>query len=185
MLPTKKEITIDADKCTGCHGCEMACSIKHFLVCGTHYSRIRIQEFREVNTFVPIKCQACEDAACMEVCPMTARVRQENGAVVTDPLKCIGCHVCIQACPFGAVVVNPTDSKTMSCDLCDDDPMGPWCVKACTMQKALRFVDAKDAARGRAREWASKLKVEFQPPGSAQEETEFEFSFCTDGGKEQ
>ena len=184
MLPNKKEITIDADKCTGCHGCEMACSIKHYLVCGTHYSRIRIQEFREVNTFIPIKCQACEDAPCMDVCPMTARVRQENGAVVTDPLKCIGCHVCIQACPFGAVVVDPTDGKTMSCDLCDDDPMGPWCVKACTMHKALRFVDAKDAARGRAREWASKLKVEFQPPGSAQEGTQFEFSFCREGDKE-
>ncbi len=184
MMPKKgKVIVIDADKCTGCHGCEMACSIQHFQVCHPSYSSIRIQEFREVNTFIPVRCQACEEAACVEVCPMTARVRRDNGAVVTDADKCIGCHVCIHACPFGAVVVEPSSGKTMSCDLCNDDARGPWCVKACTMQKALRFVDAKDAAKNKAREFAFKMRDELKPPGADNGGVETKFRFGTDKEK--
>lgn len=179
--PKGKTITVDADKCVGCHGCEMACSIKHFQVCHPTYSRIRIQEFREVNTFVPVRCQACEDAACIEVCPMDARVRLENGAVTTNETRCIGCHMCIYSCPFGAVVANPTSGKTMSCTMCEGDELGPWCVKACTMHKALSYVSSADAARGKAREWALKLKDDLQPPSAGKGGVDFEFTFGAEG----
>jgi len=174
-VKTRKVIVVDPDKCVGCHSCEMACSIKHFNVCSPYYSRIRIQEFREVNTFIPVTCQACEEASCITVCPMNARYRLESGAVVTDEERCIGCRACIYSCPFGAPVVNPDTGKVMSCDLCLDDELGPWCVKACTMQKALQFVDAADAATAKGREWARLLKEEYQPPGAG--EDEFGFSF--------
>ena len=155
---TEKIILIDPDKCTGCHRCEIACSIKHFGVCSPSYSRIKIHEFLDVNTFIPVTCQACEDAICINVCPMNARVRQASGTVVTDEERCVGCRGCIYACPFGASMVNPETGKTMSCDRCVDDESGPWCVRACKMHKAITFVKANDAAGARGREWARRLK---------------------------
>jgi len=120
---------------------------------------------KEENVIIidPDKC-ACEDATCIKVCPMNARVRLASGAVVTDEDKCIGCRACVYACPFGAPVVNPENGKTMSCDLCMDDEMGPWCVKACTMQQALRFVPAKDVSRAKGREWAKIVAEGYEPP---------------------
>lgn len=173
-----KIIVVDPGKCTGCHSCEMACSMKHFGICGPNYSRVRVQEFREVNTFIPIMCQACEDAICIKVCPMNARIRLGNGSVVTDEDKCIGCKACIHACPFGAAVVNPGTGKTMSCNLCEGDEIGPWCVKACTMQGALQYMEATDAAKARGREWAKSLKKDYEVPTG--EEEEFGFSFSID-----
>jgi len=176
MPKQEKVIVIDPDKCTGCHSCEMACSIKHFGKCSPNLSRIKVHDFGDVSTNVPVMCQACEDAPCIKVCPMNARIRIESGAVVTDENKCIGCRACIYACPFGAPVINPETGKTMSCDLCMDDEMGPWCVKACSMQQALKFVDSTDAARAKGRDWASVIKEDFEPP--AQEgDGDFAFSF--------
>ncbi len=163
-LKEERIIVIDPDKCTGCHSCEMACSMKHFHLNNPLYSRIRIHEFRDVNTFIPVMCQACEDAPCMKVCPMNARIRLESGAVVTDENLCIGCKACISACPFGAPVINPDTGKTISCDLCMGDELGPWCVFACTMQEALRFVDAKDAAKAKGRQWAKITAQGYEPP---------------------
>jgi Fe-S-cluster-containing dehydrogenase component len=176
MAQQKKVIVIDPNKCTGCHGCEMACSIKHFSQCSSFLSRIKIHEFRDVNTFIPITCMACEDAVCMKVCPENARVRMESGAVVTDEDRCIGCRACTYSCPFGASVVYPETGKTMSCDLCKDDEFGPWCVKACTMQQALVFVPIGDAARAKGRDWAKIVKDEYAAPAQ-ESDKEFGFSF--------
>ena len=176
----KKVITIDPEKCTGCHSCEMACSMKHFGKCAPNYSRIRIHEFRDVNTFIPIMCQACEDAPCIKVCPTNSRIRLENGSVVTNEDTCIGCNACTYACPFGASFVNPDTGKTMSCDGCGDDEEGPWCVRACTMQGALQFVDAENASQPKGRDWAKLVKSDYEPPVKEGEE-KFQFSF---GGEE-
>ena len=171
-----KVIVIQPEKCAGCHSCEMACSIKHFGRCSTYLSAIRVHEFRDVNTFVPITCMGCEDATCAKVCPMNARVRLQSGAMVTAEERCIGCRACVYGCPFGAAVVNPETGKTMSCDLCRDDALGPWCVKACTMQKALSFVAVGDAARAKGRDW-SKLVKEANMPPSKEGDQGFGFSF--------
>ncbi|MDD2388551.1 MAG: 4Fe-4S dicluster domain-containing protein [Desulfobacterales bacterium] len=175
MPKQEKVLVIDPDKCTGCHSCEMACSAKHFGKCSPYLSRIRIHDFGMVGTYVPVTCQACEDAPCIKVCPMNARIRIESGAVITDESKCIGCRACTYACPFGAPVINPESGKTMSCDLCMDDELGPWCAKACTLQEAIRFVNIEDAARARGRDMASIIKKEIEPP--AQDDGDFVFSF--------
>jgi len=158
----KKVIVIDPDKCVGCHSCEMACSLKNFQKCSPLLSRIRIQEFRDVNTFIPIVCQACEDATCIKVCPMGARIRLESGAVVTNESACIGCRACIYACPFAAPVINLETGKTMTCDLCGNEAE-PWCVKSCTMQGALKFVSKEQVSKDLSRKFAWKLKEQFQP----------------------
>jgi len=167
MTPkTEKMIVVNLENCTGCHGCEMACSMEHFDLCGPSYSKIRIQEFRDVNTFIPTICQACKDAVCIKSCPANARIRLDNGAVVTDEERCIGCQTCVFACQFGAIFISPVTGLPMSCDRCADSEDGPRCVEACTMQKALIFVDEADAGKQRGRKWAGNLKKEFAVPGA-------------------
>lgn len=168
MQKTERVIVIDPDKCTGCHSCEMACSMKNFGKCHPTLSRIRIQEFREVNTFIPVNCQACEEALCMKVCPMGARIRLESGAVVTNEEACIGCRACMYICPFGAPVLNPENGKTMTCDQCSSEEE-PWCAKACTLQKAIQFVPKHQASAVKSREYAWKLKEQYKPQGSDDE----------------
>lgn len=172
----EKVIVIDPDKCAGCHSCEMACSMKHFSKCHPNYSRVRIHEFRDVNTFIPITCQACDDAPCMKVCPMGARVRLESGAVVTNDDACIGCRACVYACPMGAPAVNPETGKTMTCNLCEGEEK-PWCVRACTMQGALQCVPKYQVSRVMGRKFAWILKDEYKPQGVKEEEQKFGFSF--------
>lgn len=169
MEKTDYVIVIDPSKCTGCHGCEMACSMGHFGKNGTFYSRIRIQEFRDICTFIPVTCQACEEAPCIKVCPMGARKRIESGAVITDEDACIGCQACIYACPLGAPVMNPDTGKTMSCDQCLDDEDGPACARACTMQGALKYVPKYQASKDKASKFAWSMKDEFKPQGTGDE----------------
>lgn len=171
----EKVIFVDPDKCTGCHSCEMACSIAHFGKNHPKYSRIRIREFRDVNTFIPVTCQQCEDAPCIDVCPRNARRREPSGAVVTDEDSCIGCLTCFQACPYGAPQINPENGKVMTCDLCKDEEE-PWCVFACTMNGALKLVDRDNVSAAASEKYAWDMKEEFKPPVKEEEE-EFEFSF--------
>lgn len=157
-----KIFIIDVDKCDGCRECEKACSQGHFNEDGPEHSRIQIEDFEDGNLHVPIFCQACEDSPCIMVCPMNARLKLENDAVVTDEDRCIGCRTCVYICPVGAPVENPETKKLMTCDRCAEKEE-LLCVKACAEQKALRFVDAKSAARLTARECAVRLKGGYKP----------------------
>jgi len=175
-MQEEKVILVDPIKCTGCHSCEMACSMKNFGKCSPSLSRIRIIEFREINTFIPIVCQGCEDAPCLKVCPVGAITRSLSGAVVIDQDTCIGCRACMYVCPQSAPVVNPENGKLMTCDLCEGEKE-PWCVKACTMQGALRLVPKyQTIARKGKEDFAWKIKEEFKPKIKEEEKVEG-FSF--------
>jgi Fe-S-cluster-containing dehydrogenase component len=151
-------VTIDPDKCTGCRACQMACSIKHFGFCSPAHALIKVHEFVDQQVFIPVICQACETATCEKVCPTNARRRLPNGAMGTDPDRCIGCRGCVYACPFNSLAVDPETGQAKSCDLCQDEADGPWCVRACALQKALRFVDLNRAATLRRQESSRALR---------------------------
>ena len=136
-----KHIFIDAARCTGCHRCEIACSMVHHGICSPHRSRIRIQAFTDPDHYVPILCQACDDAPCIKVCPVNARIREANQTVVTDEDRCIGCRACLYICHLGSPVINPSTGQTMTCNLCLQELSGPWCVSACRDEGALQWVD--------------------------------------------
>ena len=89
---------------------------------------------------------------------------------MTETDRCIGCRACLLGCRFGAVVINPQTKKAMSCDLCEGDSQGPACVRACEMQKALRFVRLEDCSQLKSREWARVLQKDYTPPGVPNEE---------------
>ena len=154
-------ILVEAEKCSGCRLCELACSMMHSGRCSPEHSRIRILRFAHGSSHVPLLCQACEQAPCIKCCPMNARGRTAEGAVVTDEDRCIGCRACLYICPFAAPTVNPDTGRTMTCDLCADDGTGPWCVKACRDCGALKSIEACEAVTRKTRGRAEQAKASY------------------------
>ena len=104
--------------------------------------------------YVPISCQQCEDAPCLNVCPVKAISRDEEmGTVAVNYDVCIGCRTCTLVCPFGAMNFNTIDKKVFKCDLCDGDPQ---CVRFCDM-KAVDFVSPDDISIDKKRDAAKRL----------------------------
>jgi anaerobic carbon-monoxide dehydrogenase iron sulfur subunit len=158
MEPRPELLSINPEVCNGCRICEIACSMKHHGTCNPDLARIRILHLTISTGHLPIVCTACNDAPCIKVCPLNARVREANGAVTTDEERCIGCRACIYICPTGSPTINRATHKTMTCDMCQGETK-PWCVTACKAG-ALRMVDEEGALCGRTvREQASRMRI--------------------------
>jgi len=133
-----KVLILDYDKCTGCRECEMVCAIQHEGVSNPARSRIRVIKKEWEGKYIPVTCQQCETAPCMAICPVKAISRDQSlNRVVVNYDKCIGCRMCITACPFGAMLFNGLTQKVMKCDFCDGDPQ---CVRFCET-KAIRYAE--------------------------------------------
>jgi Fe-S-cluster-containing hydrogenase component 2 len=103
-----------------------------------------------------MSCQQCQDAPCLNVCPVKAIARDEDmGRVYIDYDVCIGCRACVGVCPFGAMSFNAIDKKVFKCDLCDGDPQ---CVKFCE-EKAVDFVDADQVGLLKSRDAAGRVSA--------------------------
>lgn len=126
-----KHVICDPDKCTGCRICEYACSMTKTSAFDPGMSRIRVVRI-EPFTMTAITCRLCADAPCILACPRKALSRSEkNGTILVDTDKCDGCGWCIEACDFGAIVLDPAVKNVAICDLCVDEENGPRCVEYC------------------------------------------------------
>jgi len=126
-----QHIICDPDKCVGCRMCEYACSLTKTGAFDPNMSRIRVVRIEPV-TMTAISCRLCEDAPCVLACPRDALSRsEEDGTIVVDTDKCDGCGWCVEACDFGAVILNPTTKNAEICNLCNDVEGGPQCVAYC------------------------------------------------------
>lgn len=151
-----KALYIDYQKCTGCRLCELVCAVKHDGFSNPARSRIRVIKWEAEGLYVPMSCQQCEDAPCLNVCPVKAISRDEDlGLVMVDYDVCIGCRSCVVVCPFGAMSFNVIDRKVFKCDLCDGDPQ---CVRFCE-EKAVDFVEVDDVSILKKRDAAQKLSA--------------------------
>jgi len=151
-----KALYIDYQKCTGCRLCELVCAVKHDGFSNPARSRIRVIKWEAEGLYVPMSCQQCEDAPCLNVCPVKAISRDEDlGLVMVDYDMCIGCRSCVVVCPFGAMSFNVIDRKVFKCDLCDGDPQ---CVRFCE-EKAVDFVEVDDVSILKKRDAAQKLSA--------------------------
>jgi Fe-S-cluster-containing hydrogenase component 2 len=104
--------------------------------------------------YIPMTCQQCQDAPCLNVCPVKAISQdQELGRVSVDYNTCIGCRSCVSVCPFGAMNFNVTDRRVLKCDVCDGDPQ---CVRFCDV-KAVDFIDAGEVAIRKSRVAAKRV----------------------------
>lgn len=151
-----KVLTADPQKCTGCRACEIACSLKHAQVSNPARSRIRVVNWKSARHFLPVACQHCEDAPCLQACPQDAISRDAAlGQVVIDYARCVGCRTCFYACPFGAMNFDSERGRPFKCDLCGGQPL---CVEICT-DKALAFTDPATVTYPRMRETARVYSV--------------------------
>jgi len=126
-----KSLVIYPERCTGCHSCEMVCSLTHDGECNLSLSRIGIIKTNGggTNENNPIVCQQCGDPICAEVCVMCAIFRNEStGALLIDESVCMGCKTCVIACPLGGVLFHYKKQCAIKCDLCDGEPE---CVNSC------------------------------------------------------
>jgi carbon-monoxide dehydrogenase iron sulfur subunit len=152
-----REIFVKIDKCVGCHTCEIACAVEHSAgkqllsaIVESVKPRKRIHVEAAGGVSVPVLCRHCEEAPCAAVCPTGATYRDEaSQLVLQDPRKCIGCLLCVQACPFGMMGHRAESRIAVKCDRCPDRPR-PACVDACPT-KALIYADSDLQAKTRRR----------------------------------
>jgi Fe-S-cluster-containing hydrogenase component 2 len=122
-------LRIEPSQCTGCKQCELACSWVQAGVFQPSRSVIRVHIFDEQASFAPYACFQCEEAWCMHACPVNAiDVDVATGAKIVIDEVCVGCKLCVIACPFGTIVFDKTTERAAKCDLCAGDPA---CAHAC------------------------------------------------------
>ena len=172
--PRKLGLVIDLDTCVGCHACATSCKewnaggIAGPLTDerpygkdpqGVWFNRVHSYELAPTPTqpaqslHFPRSCLHCETPACVTVCPTGASYkRAEDGIVLVDEDKCIGCKLCSWACPYGAREYSETEGVMKKCTLCvdriynenlDEVDRQPACVQACPT-KARHFGDLGD-----------------------------------------
>lgn len=171
-LAKQLALVIDLNVCVGCHACVTSCKQWNTsgsagpLVdenpyganpTGTFFNRVQTYEagsFPGTDTIhFPKSCLHCEDPPCVPVCPTGASYkRKEDGIVLVDYDKCIGCKYCAWACPYGAREIDEERQVMTKCTLCVDriydehlpkEDRKPACVKACPTGARL-FGDVKD-----------------------------------------
>ncbi len=116
-------MVIDLSRCIGCRSCAVVCKMHNALPPGTWWQRVETvgskehmvptgEEYPHVEdlTFLPVPCMHCDNAPCVKVCPVHATWRrEEDGVVLIDFDRCIGCRYCITACPYGVRQFNWQD----------------------------------------------------------------------------
>jgi Fe-S-cluster-containing hydrogenase component 2 len=148
-----KQLMIKPEKCLGCRSCELICSFNRDKQFNPRNAAVSVLMYEKAMVSVPVMCLQCEEACCVEVCPVGAMHREEDGAVRVDSAKCIVCKMCVNACPLGNVSFSQAARKIVKCDLCGGDPN---CAKYCPTG-ALVFTDEEDGL-GRRRSIALAMK---------------------------
>lgn len=145
---------MDTAKCTGCKTCQVACKAKNNSPAGVSFRRVYEYsggswQQNANNTwnqdvfayYVSISCNHCENPICVKSCPTTAMHKSENGLVLVDHSKCVGCRYCEWSCPYGAPQYNPEIEQMTKCDGCIDrmeKEKKPLCIISCPL-RALDF----------------------------------------------
>jgi len=149
---TRLGFLLDSSSCIGCHACTVACKSEHDVPLGVNRTWVKYIEtgsFPNVGRhFSVMRCNHCDDAPCMAICPTSALFRAANGVVDFQDDNCIGCKACMNACPYDALYINPATNTANKCNFCNHRiEMGqePSCVIVCPTE-AIKVVDLDDPA---------------------------------------
>lgn len=175
-------ITVAPQRCIGCGTCLLACSEAHKQAGRQDMPRLNLIKTRDVSAVV--SCHHCVSAPCQKVCPVDAIRQSEDGCVVVDEKRCIGCKLCAIACPFGAVLMSGTPvagvegieyptptfiaslspilqweagvySCAIKCDLCNFKEQGPSCIDVCPTHAIQLINEDTTKAIRIAKQWAN------------------------------
>ena len=155
-------VLVDTTLCIGCRRCEYACKEAHDMPAGSMsdydehdvFEKLRrpstealtvVNEFENPKesgrpVYAKVQCMHCDHPACVSACIVGAMSKQENGAVIWDTDRCIGCRYCMVACPYQVPAFEydkAIQPRIMKCDLCYDrtkDGGIPACVEICPME---------------------------------------------------
>ena len=154
-----KILKVDHKKCVGCKNCELACSLEHTGEFNPASSRIHNFVFLEEEFKISITCFQCDEPFCTPVCPTAAITKDEaTGALVVSKERCIGCNVCLSACPFGNIIYSNVEGQAIKCDLCGGEPA---CVAFCPTG-ALEYTEAEMVVIGKKKVLSEKLKEAYK-----------------------
>jgi Fe-S-cluster-containing dehydrogenase component/formate-dependent nitrite reductase membrane component NrfD len=135
---------IDQNRCIGCHACTVACKEEHNIALGVNRTWVKyIEKGNYPDTrrhFAVLRCNHCDDAPCIEICPTVALFRRADGIVDFDNERCIGCKSCMQACPYDALYIDPDRNTAAKCNFdASRVDMGykPACEVVCPTQAIL------------------------------------------------
>lgn len=159
-------MVIDLRRCIGCQACVVACKSENNVPAGTYRTWVQVVEtgtmirdpdgdlVTEAGSFavtarratLPRLCNQCDNPPCVIVCPVKATFKREDGPVLIDYTKCIGCGICIQACPYDARYFQTVQETADKCTFCVhrlDRGLLPACVTSC-VGRARVFGDLND-----------------------------------------
>lgn len=165
-------MVIDLSRCNGCGECTVACNRFHFVPPGQEWIKVYANQDNDTAGpyWFPRPCMQCDNPPCVKVCPVGATYKREDGIVIQDLERCIGCRYCIPACPYSARYFNWSEpphtpeelavpysiewnyphpkgvvEKCIFCPVLVREKRLPACVAACPMG-ALYFGDEEEDA---------------------------------------
>ncbi len=132
---------IDQRKCIGCHACTVACKEENQVPLGVNRTWVKYIEkgtFPDTRRYFSVmRCNHCDNAPCVTICPTVALYRRPDGIVDFDGDRCIGCKSCMQACPYDALYIDPETQTAAKCHYCAhrvEVGLEPACVIVCPVQ---------------------------------------------------
>lgn len=170
-----KMLMIDGKKCVACGICEIACgssaltadqfttsengeradlSFKTYKELAAARAKIKVIPFKEFKLHLPVACFQCEDAACARACVNEAiQFNPQTGAYEVNPDACIGCRLCVMACPFGGIHFDALGHQASKCNFCGGDPQ---CAASCPTG-AIQYKEMGSSMMQKKRETAEKF----------------------------
>ena len=149
--PRKFAFLIDHRKCIGCHACTVACKQENAVPVGNFRTWVKYVEKGTVPSdkrhFSVLRCNHCDAAPCVEICPVIALHKRKDAIVDLDRDRCIGCRACMQACPYDALYLNEERGVAEKCHFCahrTEIGLEPACVVVCP-ERAIVVGDPDDS----------------------------------------
>lgn len=134
----------------------MACQVENSLdegfgirveTVGGHRRDTPVGEFPQLSMYyLPVLCMHCDQPPCLDACPIEAIYQRDDGIVLVDEGRCNGCQVCLEACPYDALIYELEKDKVWKCTLCAPrvaQGLWPFCALCCEME-AISFGDLAD-----------------------------------------
>jgi len=141
-------VVIDLRRCDGCGECTDACQTTHYLPKDQEWIKIyRVEDHEGNKFFMPRLCMHCENPPCLKVCPVAATFKNREGVVLVDQGRCIGCRLCMAACPYNSRYFNFSDPPRPSGPFDNPMPEFPVPQKRGTVGKCVLCVHYVDKGR--------------------------------------